>query len=251
MPKSIETYGLIGHPLGHSFSKKYFTEKFKRENINGQYLNFDIENICEIKNILRNTENFHGFNVTIPYKRDIMKYLDSVSPEAAEIGAVNTVKVIDISGEKILQGHNTDVIGFMESITNHLTGSHRKALILGTGGASLAVNVGLKKLGIEPQFVSRTPKAGMITYDDLSKEIIHIHTVIVNCTPLGTYPSTDTFPAIPYQFISSGHLCFDLVYNPPITRFLELSAKQGADTVNGALMLKIQADRAWQIWNSK
>lgn len=250
MPEPTATYGLIGHPLGHSFSRRYFSEKFEKEDINARYLNFDIENIDAVRDIINHTDNLIGFNVTIPYKRLIIPFLDSISPEAAEIGAVNVVKILHENGRKVLAGYNTDISGFMESIRPHLNRSHRNALILGTGGASMAIKVGLDKLGIPSEFVSRNPKRGQYSYSSLTESIMACHTVIINCTPLGTFPAVDTFAPIPYQYITPEHLCYDLVYNPPVTKFLELSSRQGAETVNGSLMLKIQADRAWEIWNS-
>ncbi len=249
MPKLTDTYGLIGHPLGHSFSQRYFTDKFDKENINARYVNFDIDDIARVKDIIEETKNLVGFNVTIPYKRQIIPYLNELSPEAEEIGAVNVVKIRHKDNKTILSGYNTDIMGFMDSIRPHLKASHRNALILGTGGASRAIFVGLEKLGIKADFVSRTPKAGMYSYDSLTEEIMHVHTVIVNCTPLGTFPAVETFAPIPYEYITSEHLCYDLVYNPPVTKFLEMSSRMGADTINGSRMLKIQADKAWEIWN--
>lgn len=250
MPTITETYGLIGHPLGHSFSQKYFTDKFLREGIDAEYLNFDIEDITDLKFVLQDNLYLAGFNVTIPYKREIIPFLDHIDPLAKEIGAVNTVKVSQKVGKTVLTGFNTDILGFMESIRPHLKTYHTNALILGTGGASKAVAAALKKLGINYTFVSRNPAPGQLGYDTLTEDVMSRNKVIVNCTPLGTFPANDTFPALPYRFITDRHLCFDLVYNPPLTKFLEKSAEQGAEIVNGAEMLRIQADEAWKIWRN-
>lgn len=249
MSKSPIEYGLIGHPLVHSFSQKYFTEKFSIEKINACYRNFDIEDISVITEIINNSNYLGGFNVTIPYKQKIITYLDSIDDAAKEIGAVNVVKISRNHGQTHLRGYNTDFIGFMESIKPLLKEHHSCALILGTGGASKAVAYGLKKLGLNLTFVSRNPQSGQIGYDNLTESEIRKNAVIVNCTPLGTFPNINTYPPIPYNLLTSKHLCFDLVYNPFLTKFLELSAMHDAGTINGAEMLKIQADEAWRIWN--
>ena len=238
----MKTYGLIGKNISYSFSRNYFNNKFKNKNIlNSQYLNFDIDNLSELNNIFN--KNNYGFNVTIPYKEAIIPYLDSLNFHAEQIGAVNTIKIEN--GKKI--GFNTDWIGFKKSLEPLLKPHHKKALILGTGGASKAVIYALKQLQIQTLIVSRN---GETTYEDLSEEIIHNHTIIINCTPVGTFPNTDLAPEIPYQFITKNHLVYDLIYNPAETLFLKKCKENGAVTKNGLEMLEIQAEESWKIWNS-
>lgn len=238
----MKTYGLIGKNISYSFSRNYFANKFKKEDIkNSQYINFDIDNLSELNNIF-NTNNF-GFNVTIPYKEVIIPYLDSLDFHAEKIGAVNTIK---IENEKKI-GFNTDWIGFKKSIEPLLNSHHTKALILGTGGASKAVIYALDQLKIETLMVSRY---GEISYEDLSEEIIQNHAIIINCTPVGTFPNVDAAPEIPYHFITKNHLAYDLIYNPAETLFLKKCKEKGAVVKNGLEMLEIQAEASWKIWNS-
>lgn len=238
----MKTYGLIGKNISYSFSRNYFANKFKKENIkNSQYINFDIDNLSELNNIF-NTDNY-GFNVTIPYKEVIIPYLDSLDFHAEKIGAVNTIK---IENEKKI-GFNTDWIGFKKSIEPLLNSHHTKALILGTGGASKAVIYALDQLKIETLMVSRY---GEISYEDLSEEIIQNHAIIINCTPVGTFPNVDAAPEIPYHFITKNHLAYDLIYNPAETLFLKKCKEKGAVVKNGLEMLEIQAEASWKIWNS-
>jgi len=238
----MKTYGLIGKNISYSFSRNYFNNKFKNKNIsNSQYVNFDIDNLLELNNTF-NINNY-GFNVTIPYKETIIPYLDSLDFRAEQIGAVNTIKIEN--GKKI--GFNTDWIGFKKSLEPLLKPHHKKALILGTGGASKAVIYALKQLQIQTLIVSRN---GETTYEDLSEEIIKNHTIIINCTPVGTFPNTDSAPEIPYQFITKNHLVYDLIYNPAETLFLKKCKENGAVTKNGLEMLEIQAEESWKIWNS-
>ena len=238
----MKTYGLIGKNISYSFSRNYFANKFKKEDIkNSQYINFDIDNLSELNNIF-NTDNF-GFNVTIPYKEVIIPYLDSLDFHAEKIGAVNTIKLEN--GKKI--GFNTDWIGFKKSIEPLLNSHHTKALILGTGGASKAVIYALDQLKIETLMVSRY---GEISYEDLSEEIIQNHAIIINCTPVGTFPNVDAAPEIPYHFITKNHLAYDLIYNPAETLFLKKCKEKGAVVKNGLEMLEIQAEASWKIWNS-
>ncbi len=246
----MKQYGLVGFPLSHSFSKRFFTEFFATENITAEYLNFELEDLSSLPSILAGHPNLVGFNVTIPYKEAIIPYLDHCDPKAAAIMAVNTVK-IEREGELTkLTGYNTDLIGFRNSILPVLQSHHRKALVLGTGGASKAVVASLNDLSISTQLVSREAKAGnSIAYTQLTRKVMEEHTIIVNTTPLGTYPKTETFPEIPYEFLTDQHLLFDLVYNPAVTQFLQKGAEQGAATKNGADMLEIQALAAWEIWN--
>lgn len=238
----MKTYGLIGKNISYSFSQNYFANKFKKEDIkNSQYINFDIDNLSELNNIF-NTDNY-GFNVTIPYKETIIPYLDSLDLHAKKIGAVNTIKLEN--GKKI--GFNTDWIGFKKSIEPLLNSHHTKALILGTGGASKAVIYALDQLKIETLMVSRY---GEISYEDLSEEIIQNHAIIINCTPVGTFPNVDAAPEIPYHFITKNHLAYDLIYNPAETLFLKKCKEKGAVVKNGLEMLEIQAEASWKIWNS-
>jgi len=238
----MKTYGLIGKNISYSFSRNYFNNKFKNENIsNSQYVNFDIDNLSELSNIF-NINNY-GFNVTIPYKETIIPYLNSLDFHAEQIGAVNIIQIK--KGKKI--GFNTDWIGFKKSLEPLLKLHHTKALILGTGGASKAVIYALKQLQIQTLIVSRN---GEITYEDLSEEIIQNHTIIINCTPVGTFPNADSAPEIPYQFITKNHLVYDLIYNPAETLYLKKCKENGAVTKNGLQMLEIQAEESWKIWNS-
>lgn len=238
----MKTYGLIGKNISYSFSRNYFNNKFKNENVlNSQYVNFDVDNLSELNNMF-NINNY-GFNVTIPYKETIIPYLDSLDFHAEQIGAVNTIK---IENEKKI-GFNTDWIGFKKSLQPFLKPHHTKALILGTGGASKAVIYALKQLQIQTLIVSRN---GETMYEDLSKEIIQNHTIIINCTPVGTFPDTESAPEIPYQFITKNHLVYDLIYNPAETFFLKKCKENGAVTKNGLEMLEIQAEESWKIWNS-
>lgn len=242
----MTTYGLIGYPLGHSFSRKFFTEKFEKEGIDAQYLNFEIPSIEEFPEIIKNRPELGGLNVTIPYKQQVMQYLDELSPEAKEIGAVNVVKV----GEK-LKGYNSDVIGFVNSIKPLLKAHHKKALILGTGGASKAIRYGLaEKLGMETLFVSRSAREGMITYEDVNAEVLKEYEVIVNCSPVGMFPHVDECPTLPYEAMNENHLLYDLVYNPLETLFMKKGAAQGATVKNGLEMLHLQAIASWEFWGN-
>ena len=241
----MNTYGLIGYPLGHSFSRKFFTEKFEKEGIDAQYLNFEIPSIEEFPEIIKNNPELRGLNVTIPYKQQVMQYLHNISEEASAIGAVNVVRVRD--GH--LTGFNSDVIGFVNSIRPLLKPHHKKALILGTGGASKAIHYGLeKKLGMETLFVSRTARDGMITYDDITPETLQAYHVIVNCSPVGMYPHVDECPALPYEAMNENNLLYDLVYNPLKTLFMKKGAEQGATVKNGLEMLHLQAIASWKFW---
>ena len=241
-----QEYGLLGHPLGHSFSRAFFNDKFAREGIDAEYLNFDLSDISELPQLLAEHPNLCGLNVTIPYKQAVIPYLDELSDEARAIGAVNVIK---IEGP-YLKGFNSDVIGFTESIRPLLEPHHKKALVLGTGGASKAVCAGLDKLGIEWRYVSRSGAGErLFTYSDLTPEIIAEYTVIVNCTPLGMYPRIDSCPEIPYRALSPRHLLFDLVYNPEITLFMRNGRRQGAKVKNGLEMLHLQALASWEFWN--
>jgi len=245
----MQKYGLIGYPLGHSFSVGYFNEKFKAENIPAEYINFEIPDISLLPDIIINNPTLQGLNVTIPYKEKIISYLDDIDKDAVAIGAVNVVKIIRQKNKYKLVGYNSDIIGFTESIEPLLESHHKKALILGTGGSSKAIYQGLKKLGIEGTYVSRTPRKNALTYEELTKEVIEEHTVIVNCTPVGMYPKVDFCPDIPYQYLTPNHLLYDLLYNPNTTLFMKKGEEKGTVTKNGLEMLLLQAFASWEIWN--
>tara|TARA_R110000868_G_scaffold138300_2_gene352240 strand:+ start:504 stop:1253 length:750 start_codon:yes stop_codon:yes gene_type:complete len=240
-------FGLIGKNIDYSFSKAYFTQKFKDLRLdNYSYENFDFQNIDELTAVLENAHYIKGFNVTIPYKQDVIKFLSEIDAKAESIGAVNTIKLTN----KGLIGYNTDYYGFQKSIEPSLKSHHKKALILGTGGASKAVAFVFKELEIDFKFVSRNPTKGQLNYSDLNNEIIKEHTILVNCTPLGTFPKIENKPNIPYEFIGPEHLLFDLIYNPEKTAFLLEGESRGAQIKNGNKMLELQAEKAWKIWNS-
>lgn len=241
-------YGLIGYPLGHSFSKKYFTNKFLSESLDAEYELYELKNIAEFER-LKTIENLLGINVTIPYKVQIIPLLDELDATALAIGAVNVVKFIRVNDMLRLRGYNSDAYGFEQSIAPYLHAYHRKALILGTGGASKAVEYSLKKLGIEVKFVSRNEGDNKLKYEELDEAVLNEYLVVVNASPVGTFPHVSESPAIPYHALSSRHLLYDLVYNPPETEFLLRGKTQGATTVNGAQMLTLQAEEAWRIWN--
>lgn len=247
----MRVFGLIGYPLKHSFSQRFFTEKFAAEDIDARYLNFEIDDISVLPQIIKDNADLCGLNVTIPYKEKVIQYLNGLDAEAEKIGAVNVIKIERDGSDIKLTGYNSDFIGFRKPLEQLINpGVHHKALILGTGGASKAVYHGLKSLGIEPRFVSRTPKPGSYTYNDLDKDIIEGFKVIVNASPVGTFPNVDEAPDIPYRYITDQHLLYDLVYNPAETKFLRQGREHGASIKNGADMLEIQAIEAWRIWNS-
>jgi len=250
----VRTFGLIGYPLGHSFSQKYFTEKFKRENItDAEFKNFPLEDVSDFPKLIENNPSLRGLSVTIPYKEEIIKFLNEVDDVVKEVGAVNCIKVslMTDDGRPMLKGFNTDVFGFEKSLLPLLKSQHTKALILGTGGASKAVKHVLKKSGIEFSFVSRSqqPEAGSINYNNLDSKIISTHTLIINATPLGMFPDVNSYPQIPYEYLTEKHLLYDLVYNPEETLFLKKGKERGAQIKNGLEMLQMQADKAWEIWN--
>ena len=243
-----KVYGLIGFPLGHSFSRGFFNDKFAAEGIDAEYRNFEISDINMFPEVTA-TPSLSGLNVTIPYKEKVIPYLDSLDPEAAAIGAVNVIKIIreGRSGMELV-GYNSDVVGFRDSISPLLNPERKKALILGTGGASKAVWRGLTTLGVEPVYVSRSRREGVLSYADLTPEVMADHKVIVNTTPLGMYPDTEACPDIPYGCLTPDHLLYDLIYNPDMTTFLKHGANHGAEVKNGLEMLLLQAFESWRIW---
>ena len=238
--------GLLGRHISYSFSKAHFTKKFEEEGLPFIYENFDIDTISEFPQIIKNNPDLVGLNVTIPYKEQIIPYLDSLSEQAKAIGAVNTI-TISPSGK--LKGYNTDTFGFETSIAPFLKSQHKHALILGTGGASKAVAYTLRELNIDFDYVSRKSNdMAKFTYSDLTETIVNSHQIIINCTPVGTYPNIDDCPDIPYDGISRDHLLYDLIYNPPQTKFLKQGKQRGATICNGLKMLELQAQKAWDIW---
>ena len=248
----MDKYGLIGFPLSHSFSISYFNEKFENEHINAQYINFEIPSIDGLTEILDRNPELRGLNVTIPYKEQVMKYLDAISPEAEAIGAVNVIRVTHKGDKVYLKGFNSDVIGFTRSIEPLLEPAQKKALILGTGGASKAIHYGLKSLNMQTIFVSRTRHGnGFITYEEVTPELVKEYNVIINCTPVGMYPHDDECPKLPYDAMDTHTLLYDLIYNPDETLFLKRGREQGATVKNGLEMLLLQAFASWDFWNRK
>lgn len=247
----MDKYGLIGYPLGHSFSISFFNEKFENEGIDAEYINFEIPTIEELLEVLASNPELKGLNVTIPYKQRVMSYLDTISPEARAIGAVNVVKVEHKGNDIRLKGFNSDVIGFTKSIEPLLERFHKKALILGTGGASKAIDYGLKSLGLETVFVSRYERPGTIQYERITPEIVKEYNVIVNCTPCGMFPHSDECPNLPYEAMDDHTILYDLIYNPDETLFMYKGRKQGATVKNGLEMLLLQAFSSWEFWNGK
>ena len=245
----MKTYGLIGYPLGHSFSRGYFTDYFGREGIEAEYKNFELPSIEQLAQVLQTEPTLQGFNVTIPYKQQVFSFLSELSEAAQAIGAVNVVKVMRRDEGLYLKGYNTDYIGFTDSIRPHLKPHHTHALILGTGGASKAVDYALRKLGLKTQYVSRTAREGIIAYDELTPELMAQYTVIVNTTPLGMHPKVDECPPLDYTLLTSQHLLYDVVYNPAKTLFLQRGEEHGATICNGMDMLIGQAKAAWRIWS--
>ncbi len=248
----MKVFGLIGYPLGHSFSKAFFTEKFSREHISAKYEIFPIESLDKLPQIFEENLALTGLNVTIPFKEKIIPYLHQIEPEARKIGAVNTIRVEYIYDEIQLTGFNTDIVGFELSLAPLLLPQHSKALVLGSGGASKSVCYVLAKLNISWKIVSRSPEnKKMISYSDITPELINSCKLIINTTPLGMFPKTEACPDIPYKALSGEHLLFDLVYNPEITLFMRKGMEAGALVKNGLEMLEIQAEKAWEIWNEK
>ena len=244
----MREFGLIGKTLKHSFSQKYFEEKFRREQItDASYSLFELTDIKQLTEFIRQHPQLVGFNVTIPYKQQIIPYLDELSEEAAAVNAVNTVVIERVGGQILTKGHNTDIIGFRESLRE--VDLPKQALVLGTGGAAAAVTYVLENLGCRCTAISRDPQRGL-PYSALNADIIRQHKFIVNCTPLGTYPNINEKPDIPYEGLSGEHFLYDLVYNPSETAFLKEGILRGAKVQNGLQMLHAQAEASWRIWNN-
>ena len=248
----MKKFGLIGFPLTHSFSKRFFTEKFEMEKIDSTYDNFEIDNISKLPEIIKHNPELIGLNVTIPYKELVVPFLNELNDSAKEIGAVNTIKIKRTDSGIFLKGFNTDTFGFETSLKPLLKEQHKKALILGTGGASKALKYVLTKLGVEYLSASiEELKENEIRYEEIDEKMMKERLLIINATPLGTYPKTDTFPNIPYQYVTEKHLLFDLVYNPEVTQFMAKGLQNGATVKNGYEMLLNQALKSYEIWNDQ
>jgi shikimate dehydrogenase len=248
----MRKYGLIGYPLGHSFSKAYFAEKFLRENISGcSYENFPITDLKLLPKLLAEEQDLHGLNVTIPYKSEILSYIDKLDPEAREIGAVNVLKIRRAKGQIQLYGFNSDITGISESLKPYLNNNLKKAIVLGTGGSSRAVCYVLKKLGMNIVQVSRKKQEGILDYSEINAGILSNAGLIVNTTPLGMFPDTEARPEINYSLLNKNHILFDLIYNPELTLFLRSGIERGCTVITGLKMLHSQAERSWKIWNDE
>ena len=248
----MKKLGLVGYPLTHSFSQKYFNNKFSKENIiDYKYINFPIQSIAQFTEIIVQNPELVGLNVTVPYKREVMQYLHQIDPVTLEVGAVNTIKITGKTDKKSLIGFNTDIIGFEKSLLPLLKSNYEHALVLGTGGAAVAVTFVLNKLKIKTTKVSRKNQKNTLLYTDLTEEVIKKNKLIINTTPVGTFPRTEEYPEIPYYAITSDHLLYDLIYNPAESQFLRKGKKRGAMIKNGLEMLEIQAEESWKIWTAK
>jgi len=246
----MRKFGLIGYPLGHSYSKKYFTEKFLNEQISDcSYENYELSDLDKFRELVANETDLCGLNITIPYKSEILKFLDFIEPEADEIGAVNVIKIKRHNRKIELKGYNSDVTGIRDSLLPFISDNVRNALVIGTGGSSRAVCYVLQKFGLKVNLVSREKRPGVMTYSDLDSAILGHTQLIINTTPLGMFPDTERKPDINYRLLSRNHILFDLVYNPEVTSFLKAGAEQGCLTISGIRMLHSQADRSWEIWN--
>ena len=247
----MRAFGIIGHPLAHSFSKDFFNERFRNEKIDAVYENYDIDNIKKVVEILASNPNLEGLNVTSPYKEKIMEYLDEASPEVRKIGSCNVLKIAQGKGTMNIKGYNSDYIAFRQSIEPLLNKYHTGALILGTGGAAKTVELVLTELGLKTALVSRYQRPGTVAYENLKPEDLESYNVIVNATPCGMYPSVLDYPKIPYEGVNRHTLMYDLIYNPEETVFLYKGRQQGAVTKNGIEMHLLQAFESWRIWNEK
>lgn len=246
----MRKFGLIGYPLGHSFSKKYFTEKFSREHIyDCSYENYPLTSVSQLPGLISSDNSIEGLNVTIPYKSDVINFLDEISEEAREIGAVNVLKIKRTKGKIKLCGFNSDITGILGTLKPFISSGLKGAIVLGTGGASKAVCHVLEKSGVKYTLISRNPKSGCLTYSDIDAGLIESIGLIVNTTPLGMFPDVGSRPAIDYSLLNKSHILFDLVYNPEKTSFLRSGEERGCSVISGIEMLHLQAEKAWQIWN--
>lgn len=246
----MRKFGLIGFPLGHSFSQKYFTGKFLKEGITDTvYENFPIDCIDKFPELILKEKELCGLNVTIPYKTEVIRYLDYLDPEAKEIGSVNVIVIRRRGDKPFLSGYNSDIKGITDSVIPFINKGIRKALVLGSGGSSNAVKYTLSKLGVEVTIISRNPQPGQRSYSDISRVLLDSTDLIVNTTPLGMYPDTGSKPPLNYSFLGEKHILFDLVYNPEMTAFLKMGQERGCKIVTGLDMLYSQAERSWEIWN--
>jgi shikimate dehydrogenase len=247
----MRKFGLIGYPLGHSFSKKYFSEKFLNENIDDcSYENYPIPDISQLKDLLSVESELCGLNVTIPYKTDVIRFLSYIDPEAEEIGAVNVLKIEHFGKELKISGFNSDIDGIRATLEQYLNGKVKNAIVLGTGGGSKAVCHVLKKAGIKISIVSRSRKQGILDYSDVDRDLVKKSGLIINTTPLGMFPNIEFKPELDYNLLNSEHILFDLVYNPEVTSFLSEGLKRGCTAISGLKMLHSQADKSWEIWNN-
>lgn len=248
----MRRFGLIGYPLAHSFSEKYFADKFKREKITGcSYENFPIRSLDEFPDLIRKNPDLFGLNVTIPYKSDILKYVNIADDVVDQIGAANVLKIKRENGKTYISAHNSDVAGIKESLIPCLRGKNHRALILGTGGSSKAVAWTIRRIGCEAIQVSRVARRGVLSYSDITPELLGGINLIVNATPLGMFPDIDSKPEIDYSLLTGKHILFDLVYNPEITAFLKMGKERGCKIITGMKMLRSQAERSWEIWNDE
>lgn len=248
----MRKFGLIGYPLGHSFSKKYFTEKFLSERISDcSYDNYPLENLDLFRDLIASDDELFGLNITIPYKSEIIGFLDTIDSEAKEIGAVNVIKIKRLNDTVKLSGYNSDITGIKDTLLPYISNNITHALVLGTGGSSMAVCYVLKRFGLTVNLVSRDRKQGVMTYSDIDQERLNNTQLIVNTTPLGMFPNTGTMPDINYKGLNRSHILFDLVYNPELTTFLKMGAEHGCTVISGIKMLYSQAEKAWRIWNDE
>jgi Shikimate 5-dehydrogenase len=247
----MRKFGLIGYPLGHSFSKKYFTEKFNTEHISDcSYENYPLKSLDEFRELVASDDELCGLNITIPYKSEIIRFLDVIEPEADQIGAVNVMKIRRPDGKIKLFGYNSDITGIRDTLVPFMSENVRNALVLGTGGSSRAVCHVLKEFGLKVDLVSRDRKPGVLVYSDIDSGIIDRTQLIINTTPLGMFPNTESKPDLNYRRLNSKHILFDLIYNPEFTSFLRMGSEQGCSIISGIKMLHSQAEKAWEIWNN-
>ena len=250
MKARIRKFGLIGYPLGHSFSKQFFHDKFLEDSVTDSiYDNYELSSINQLDQLISENPDLCGLNVTIPYKTEVLSRLDFIAEDAKGVGAVNVIKIANTAGKVVLKGFNTDIYGFVESLSPYLNKSVKRALILGTGGSSKAVAWVCGRLGITYTHVSRNPDKGAISYHDLTDKVLSDNQLIINTTPLGMFPDVNTKPDLCYESLNNSHILYDLVYNPEITRFLESGRERGCTVIGGYRMLRLQAEKSWEIWN--